>query len=1012
MGHFIRRGKMRKFNRLLILLSAICVICSAFLFVSCGKENDSTNSGSDGGYFPIDEEKPQIILSDAVLEIEAGDERELTVSLYNAEGDISWESGDISVATVENGLVTAIKEGETTVTATCGDLTASCEVTVKKSTAAPVIKTNFEEIVMENGDTVAVSATVYRKNKLVNTNVVWSIEGDDITSFTATEKDGKFVVKANAGGKKAIIFAAAEVNGIKAFKAIEVTTVESGAIGKAEFIEETIKALPNEISAMTVAEVSSLAELFEGYDALTATEKGKISEESAVKLAAIRNSFTSADWKYLLNEKTTLNSVKSDETAGEKPAYATENKIAQGEKFGLAFDYSRFKEVYFALKISEGNGIPSLCNDSGAFVIEQDKWYYFKNISCSDGCVLMVSDEIDGEYSIVKIERYPDKDSAPKNLSDLLILNNVSSMETLSWNATATGLYTNSVLDAVKVYAGELPSKEDSSADNWDEIYKAYQMLGLLTSEEKAQVPSEADKIETLYAEWTDFFDKEISTWGSMDVKNMFEISETASVEFGSAGVYKRGGVKADDDMIGKAGIYLDYGGLKGEYHFAVKATEAVRFKESRNYLLEANQWYIVRILKNPEAAYGGWNIYVKPAGDTDYVKLDYAFEWRLGNHAQYNGKAYLNCFFVFTSEYGTSFDVYSTSMYAVDPPTEYPFTGMDKVAESVLIDSALLQAEKYLGENVYKLSDLTTNTTAVVYNNIGGDYAMDSKGAYSEYYFAIKVTEGARICTGSGEAILKEYNWYIVKFTKNADAQYGGWNLFIKLAYEPDDKYMQVAVGDQWRLGNHSSYNGIAYLYTAIAIYTTNGWDVPFDVYVTGLFGVRETVIDPFTDKTKVAESSLNSSAALQEEKFCDKSVYKLSGITTNGTANANSVGCEYVMDYNDGTYSEYYLAIKATADLRICTGSGDVILKKGNWYVVKFTKNEQADYGGWNLSVKSAYAGDDTYAQVAVGDQWRLGNHSAYNGKAYLNCVLSLYTTDGWDISFDVYATGLYAK
>ena len=836
---------MRKFNRLLILLAAVCLLFTTAFLVSCkGGDEESTSSDtvdtSGGDYFPTDDEKPQIILSDAVLEIEVGDERELTVSLYNVEGEVVWKSSDPTVATVNGGLVSAIKEGKTTISATLGDLTALCEITVKKSTAAPVIKTNFDEILMEKGDTVTVSATVYRKNKLVEAKVSWSIECEDVASFTATEKDGKFVVKANEGGKKATVFASTELNGVKAVKSIEVSSVESGAIGKAEFIEETIKNLPDEISAMTVAEACSLPELFEAYDTLAEDEKNKISVENANKLNAIKTAFLNAEWEYLLSEKTTKGSVKSSESAGENPAYVSENKIVQGEKFGVAFDYSRFKEVYFALKIGGGNGSAGFVNSSGSFLLEQDKWYYFKNISCSDGCVLMVSDEIDGEYSIVKIERYPDKDSVPKNLSDLLILNNVSSMETLSWNAMATGLYTNSVLDAVKVYAEELPEKGDATAEDWDDIYKTYEMLGLLTSDEKAEISAEVKKVETLYGEWRAFFDKEVASWGSMDVGNMFENAEVASLEFGSARVYKRGGVQADDDTIGKSGIYLDYEGVKGEYYFAVKATEAVRFKESENYLLEANKWYVVKILKNPQATYGGWNIYVKPAGDTDYVKLDYSFEWRLGNHSDYNGKAYVNCFFVFTSEFGGSFDVYATSMFAIDPPTEYPFKDMDKVAESVLIDSAELQTDKFLGENVYKLSDITTNSTAVAFNNIGGSYGMDYNGEYAEYYFAIKVTERAYICTGGGDVILEEYNWYIVKFTKNTAATYGGWNLFIKLAYESDDKYRQVIVGDQWRLGNHQRYNGVAYLYGAIALYTPGNWDISFDVYATGLFAKK----------------------------------------------------------------------------------------------------------------------------------------------------------------------------
>lgn len=44
--------------------------------------------------------------------------------------EITWESEDPSVATVENGVVTGVKEGTTTITAKCGDLTAVCKVTV------------------------------------------------------------------------------------------------------------------------------------------------------------------------------------------------------------------------------------------------------------------------------------------------------------------------------------------------------------------------------------------------------------------------------------------------------------------------------------------------------------------------------------------------------------------------------------------------------------------------------------------------------------------------------------------------------------------------------------------------------------------------------------------------------------------------------------------------------------------------------------------------------------------
>lgn len=48
---------------------------------------------------------------------------------------VTWSSSDETVATVENGTVTAVKEGKATITAKIGDFTAECEVTVKAKAA-------------------------------------------------------------------------------------------------------------------------------------------------------------------------------------------------------------------------------------------------------------------------------------------------------------------------------------------------------------------------------------------------------------------------------------------------------------------------------------------------------------------------------------------------------------------------------------------------------------------------------------------------------------------------------------------------------------------------------------------------------------------------------------------------------------------------------------------------------------------------------------------------------------
>ncbi len=78
-----------------------------------------------------------ISLNKTETTLKKGQEETLTVS-YNPDDTtdsktVSWNSSDPSVATVDNaGKITAIKDGSTTITATVGDKTATCTVTVQE----------------------------------------------------------------------------------------------------------------------------------------------------------------------------------------------------------------------------------------------------------------------------------------------------------------------------------------------------------------------------------------------------------------------------------------------------------------------------------------------------------------------------------------------------------------------------------------------------------------------------------------------------------------------------------------------------------------------------------------------------------------------------------------------------------------------------------------------------------------------------------------------------------------
>jgi hypothetical protein len=61
-----------------------------------------------------------------------------------------WESADPSVATVEDGKVKGVMIGTTTITATKGEFTAECEVTVDESLTASAEGSNYYVMVLEN----------------------------------------------------------------------------------------------------------------------------------------------------------------------------------------------------------------------------------------------------------------------------------------------------------------------------------------------------------------------------------------------------------------------------------------------------------------------------------------------------------------------------------------------------------------------------------------------------------------------------------------------------------------------------------------------------------------------------------------------------------------------------------------------------------------------------------------------------------------------------------------------
>ena len=133
-----------------------------------------------------------VTLDSTSMTLEEGESQKLTatVSPSNAENKaVIWTSSNSSVASVKDGLVTAIKSGKATITVKSDDggKTAICEVTVNAKVypveSVSLDKTSYE---MKEGDEFTLIATV-KPDNATNKNVTWSSSNTSV----ATVLNGK-----------------------------------------------------------------------------------------------------------------------------------------------------------------------------------------------------------------------------------------------------------------------------------------------------------------------------------------------------------------------------------------------------------------------------------------------------------------------------------------------------------------------------------------------------------------------------------------------------------------------------------------------------------------------------------------------------------------------------------------------------------------------------------------------------------------------------------------------------
>lgn len=164
-----------------------------------------------------------ITLSQDTLYLTPGEMASLTAIVKPEDATdktVTWSTSDESVATVTDGVVIAVAPGTATITATAGDVSATCTVTVERPYVPPANPNYRIDVTTTEGGTVAKDPAAAKAGETVTLTPVPD-EGYEVGTVTVTDRFGEAVeVTENANGTYTFTMPSGQVK-------VEVTFVES-----------------------------------------------------------------------------------------------------------------------------------------------------------------------------------------------------------------------------------------------------------------------------------------------------------------------------------------------------------------------------------------------------------------------------------------------------------------------------------------------------------------------------------------------------------------------------------------------------------------------------------------------------------------------------------------------------------------------------------------------------------------------------------------------------------------
>lgn len=260
-------------------ISLIVIAATTFLLSSSCERN--TDSGDDANL-----RVTSLILNSTSESITVGSTITLTATVTpaNLNVTVNWASSNPAVATVSDGVVTGISVGSTTITATVGNFTSHCVITVQADTVAITgITLNSEVETVLVGSTVTLTATLTPAN--ANTTVIWSSSNSAVATVNNGAvrgiSAGTATITATAGAYSAQCVITVETPAVTSITLNR--TVETVMIGSSLTLKATVRPananagvvwVSSNPSIATVSNSGTVLGLLEGSTTITASAGG------------------------------------------------------------------------------------------------------------------------------------------------------------------------------------------------------------------------------------------------------------------------------------------------------------------------------------------------------------------------------------------------------------------------------------------------------------------------------------------------------------------------------------------------------------------------------------------------------------------------------------------------------------------------------------------------------------------------------------------------------------------